>query len=204
MVIGCVGGGSNFAGLAFPFVADKIDGAKIDIIPVEPTSCPTMTRAPFVYDYGDMAGMTPLLPMHSLGHDFVPPPIHAGGLRYHGMAPLVSQAIVEGLVTPRAIHQLECYEAAVLFARTEGIIPAPETSHAIAAAIEEAKKAKEEGKEKVILFNLSGHGLMDLVGYDKYFPGKLENYALPQEDIDKALERIKDFPKPAINRTGRW
>ncbi len=162
VVIGCAGGGSNFAGLAFPFVLDKINGANIDIIPVEPTSCPTMTRAPFVYDHGDTAKMTPLLPMHSLGHDFIPPPIHAGGLRYHGMAPLVSQAIVEGLLTPSSIPQLECYDAAVTFARTEGIIIAPETSHAVAATIREAIKAKEEGKEKVILFNLSGHGLMDL------------------------------------------
>ncbi len=204
VVIGCVGGGSNFAGMAFPFVADKIAGAKIDIIPVEPTSCPTMTRAPFVYDHGDVARMTPLLAMHSLGHSFMPPPIHAGGLRYHGVAPLISQSIVEGLMTPRAVHQLECYESAVLFARTEGIIIAPETSHAVAVAIQEAKKAKEEGKEKVIVFNLSGHGLMDLTGYDKYFHGQLENYALPQDEIDRAMEEIKDYPKPAVVRTGRW
>jgi tryptophan synthase beta chain len=204
VIIGCAGGGSNFAGLSFPFIADKINGAKIDIIPVEPSSCPSMTRAPFVYDHGDVAKMTPMLPMHSLGHSFMPPPIHAGGLRYHGMAPLVSQAIVEGLVAPRAVHQLECYESAVLFARTEGLIVAPETSHAIAATIQEAKKAKEEGREKVIVFNLSGHGLMDLVGYDKYFQGQLENYALPQEDIDKAMEEIKDYPKPAVARSGRW
>jgi tryptophan synthase beta chain len=204
VVIACAGGGSNFAGLAFPFVNDKIHGAQIDIIPVEPFSCPTMTKAPFVYDHGDTARMTPLLPMHSLGHDFVPPPIHAGGLRYHGIAPLISQAIVEGLVTPRAMHQLESYAAAVLFAKTEGIIPAPETSHAIAEVIKQAKQAKEEGKEKVILFNLSGHGLIDLGGYEKYFARQLGNYELPQEDIDKALERIKDFPKPTINRTGRW
>jgi tryptophan synthase beta chain len=203
-VIGCAGGGSNFAGLAFPFVNDKIHGAKIDIIPVEPFSCPTMTKAPFVYDHGDTARMTPLLPMHSLGHDFVPPPIHAGGLRYHGIAPLISQGIVEGLITPRAMHQLECFSAAVLFAKTEGIIPAPETSHAIAAAIQQAKQAKEEGKEKVILFNLSGHGLMDLGGYERYFAGQLEDYELPQQDIDEALARIKDLPKPAVNRTGRW
>ena len=142
IVIGCAGGGSNFAGLSFPFAADKINGAEIDIIPVEPFSCPTLTKGPFVYDLGDFSGMTPLLPMYSLGHNFVPPPIHAGGLRYHGMAPLVSQAVVEGLLTPRAIHQLECYDAAVLFARTEGIIIAPETSHAVAAAIQEANKAK--------------------------------------------------------------
>ena len=204
VVIGCAGGGSNFAGLAFPFVNDKIHGAKIDIIPVEPFSCPTMTKAPFVYDHGDTARMTPLLPMYSLGHDFIPPPIHAGGLRYHGMAPLVSQAIVEGLVTPQAMHQLECFSAAVQFAKTEGIIPAPETSHAIAAVINEAKKAKEEGKEKVILFNFSGHGLMDLLGYDLYFSKQLEDYELPQDEIDKALEKIKDFPKPKVVRTGRW
>jgi tryptophan synthase beta chain len=204
VVIGCAGGGSNFAGLAFPFVNDKIHGAKIDIIPVEPFSCPTMTKAPFVYDHGDTARMTPLLPMHSLGHDFVPPPIHAGGLRYHGIAPLISQGIVEGLITPQAVHQLECFGAAIQFAKTEGIIPAPETSHAIAAVIQQAKQAKEEGKEKVILFNLSGHGLMDLGGYDRYFSGQLEDYELPQEDIDAALGRIKGFPKPALNRTGRW
>jgi tryptophan synthase beta chain len=204
VVIACAGGGSNFGGLAFPFVKDKIEGAQIDIVPVEPASCPKMTKASFVYDHGDVAKMTPLLPMHSLGHDFVPPPIHAGGLRYHGMAPLVSQAIVEGLVTPRAVHQIECYESAVLFARTEGIIPAPETAHAIAAAIQEAKKAKEEGKEKTILFNLSGHGIMDLVGYDKYFTGQLQDYELPDAQVKKAMENIKHHPKPAVNRTGKW
>jgi tryptophan synthase beta chain len=204
VVIGCAGGGSNFAGLAFPFINDKIHGAQIDIIPVEPFSCPTMTKAPFVYDHGDTARMTPLLPMHSLGHDFIPPPIHAGGLRYHGMAPLVCQAIVEGLVSPRAMHQLECFAAAVQFAKTEGIIPAPETSHAIAAVIKEAKKAKEEGKEKVILFNLSGHGLMDLRGYELYFAKQLEDYELPQHEIDLSLEKIKDYPKPAVSRTGKW
>ena len=204
VVIGCAGGGSNFAGLSFPFVADKINGAQMDIIPVEPTSCPTMTRAPFAYDHGDTAKMTPLLPMYSLGHDFIPPPIHAGGLRYHGMAPLVSQAIVEGLLTPRAIPQVECYDAAITFARTEGIIIAPETSHAVAATIQEAKKAKEEGKEKVILFNLSGHGLMDLAGYDKFFAGELTNHMLHEDDMAKSLAAIKDLPKPAINKTGKW
>jgi len=203
-VIGCAGGGSNFSGLAFPFVADKIAGADIDVIPVEPTSCPTMTRAPFSYDHGDTARMTPLLPMYSLGHTFVPPPIHAGGLRYHGMAPLVSQSIVEGLMTPRAYHQLKCYEAAVTWARTEGFISAPETSHAIAAVIDEANKAKEEGKEKVILFNWSGHGLMDLTGYDAYFRGKLEDYPLPEEELAKSLDAIKDLPKPEVHRSGKW
>lgn len=204
VVIGCAGGGSNFAGLAFPFVNDKINGAQIDIYPVEPTSCPTMTKGPFVYDHGDTAKMTPLLPMYSLGHDFVPPAIHAGGLRYHGMAPLVSQAIVEGLITPKAIHQLDTYEAAITFAQTEGIIPAPETSHAIAVAIEEAKKAKEEGKEKVILFNLSGHGLMDLNGYESFLGGHLHNYPLPEEDIQRAEKAIEGFPKPQVNKSGKW
>ena len=204
VVIACVGGGSNFSGIAFPFVRDKINGKNIKILAVEPSACPTLTKGQYRYDFGDTEGLTPLMKMHTLGARFIPEPIHAGGLRYHGMAPLVSQAIVEGLVTPRAVHQLECFETAVLFARTEGIIPAPETSHAIAEVIRQAKQAKEEGKEKVILFNLSGHGLMDLGGYEKYFARQLGNYELPQEDIDKALERIKDFPKPTINRTGRW
>jgi tryptophan synthase beta chain len=198
IVIGCVGGGSNFAGLAFPYIYDKIHGAKIEIIPVEPESCPTMTRAPFIYDHGDVAKMTPLLPMNSLGHEFVPPPIHAGGLRYHGVAPLVSAAIVDKLISPRAIHQLECYKAAMIFAQTEGIIIAPETSHAVAAVIQEAKKAKEEGKEKVILFNLSGHGLLDLTGYEKYLKGELIDYSLPQEEIDKNLKPLANYPKPKM------
>ncbi|MFO7655784.1 MAG: TrpB-like pyridoxal phosphate-dependent enzyme [Bacteroidales bacterium] len=197
IVIGCAGGGSNFAGLSFPYIYDKIHGAQIEIIPVEPTSCPTLTRAPYVYDHGDTAKMTPLVAMHSLGHSFVPPPIHAGGLRYHGMAPLVSKAAVDGLISPRAVHQLECYEAGILFAKTEGIIPAPETTHAIAVAIDEAKKAKEEGKEKVIVFNFSGHGLMDLVGYDKYLTGQLSNYELPDEIIQQNLEELKGYPLPA-------
>ena len=191
VVIGCAGGGSNFAGLAFPFAADKINGSQIDIIPVEPASCPTLTKAPFVYDHGDTAKMTPLLPMHSLGSSFIPAPIHAGGLRYHGMAPLVSQAVEDGLMSPVAINQLECYEAGIKFARTEGIIPAPETTHAIAATIREANKAKEEGKEKVIVFGFSGHGLMDLVGYDKFLSGKLTKHIMPEEEINKLLEEVK-------------
>lgn len=196
VIIGCAGGGSNFAGLAFPFVHDKINGAEIDIIPVEPTSCPTLTKAPYVYDHGDTAKMTPLVAMHSLGHAFVPPPIHAGGLRYHGMAPLVSKAVDEGLMAPRSIPQLECYKAGLLFAKTEGIIPAPETTHAIAAAIQEANKATEEGKEKVILFNFSGHGLMDLVGYDKYLSGELSDIDFPDEQIAKNMEALKGYPLP--------
>jgi tryptophan synthase beta chain len=204
VVIGCVGGGSNFAGISFPFVLDKINGADIDIIPVEPSSCPTMTRAPFAYDHGDVAKMTPLLPMHSLGHEFVSPPIHAGGLRYHGMSPLVSQAAVEGLIRPIAIDQLHCYESAVMWARTEGFIPAPETSHAIAAVIQEAVKAREEGKEKVILFNWSGHGLMDLVGYDNYMSGRLMDYPLPEEDMAKSLKSLEGLPPAPVRKTGKW
>ncbi|MGB7582055.1 MAG: TrpB-like pyridoxal phosphate-dependent enzyme, partial [Sedimentisphaerales bacterium] len=161
IIIGCAGGGSNFAGLSFPFVTDKINGANIKIMPIEPSSCPSMTRGPFAYDFGDTAGTTPLLAMYTIGHTFIPAPIHAGGLRYHGMAPLVSQSIVEGLLEPKAYPQTKCYQAALTWAKTEGFICAPETSHAIAATIDEAIKAREEGKEKVILFNYSGHGLMD-------------------------------------------
>jgi tryptophan synthase beta chain len=204
MVIGCAGGGSNFAGIAFPFVLDKINGAQIDIIPVEPSSCPTLTRAPFAYDHGDVAKMTPLLPMYSLGHEFVSPPIHAGGLRYHGMAPLVSAAAVEGLIRPRAVNQLKCYESAMMWARTEGYIPAPETSHAIAAVIDEAVKAREEGKEKVILFSWSGHGLMDLKGYQLFMEGHLDDYPLPEEELQKSIKSLEGLPKPKIAKTGRW
>jgi len=196
IVIGCAGGGSNFAGLSFPFVLDKIHGAKMEIIPVEPASCPTLTRGHYVYDHGDNAKMTPLVAMHSLGHNFIPAPIHAGGLRYHGMSPLVSKAVVDGLMTPRAINQLECYRAGMLFARTEGIIPAPESTHAIAATIQEALKAKEEGKEKVILFNLSGHGMFDLLGYEKFMAGQLQDYELPQEIINKNHEALAGYPMP--------
>jgi tryptophan synthase beta chain len=204
VVIGCAGGGSNFAGLSFPFVCDKIHGENITIIPVEPEACPSLTRGTFAYDFGDVAGTTPLLPMHTLGHSFIPEPIHAGGLRYHGMSPLVCQAVVEGLLSPRAVGQNKCYESAMLWARTEGTICAPETSHAIAAAIDEAVKAREEGKEKVILFNYSGHGLMDLVGYDKYLEGKLVDYAPSDEQIQKFLKPLEKFPKPQAAKSGKW
>ena len=203
-VIACAGGGSNFAGISFPFVLDKIHGADIQIIPVEPASCPTMTRAPFVYDHGDTARMTPLLPMYSLGHAFVPAPIHAGGLRYHGMSPLVSQGIVEGLITPRAYQQLRCYEAGVLWARTEGFIPAPETCHAIAATIDVANQAREEGKERVILMNWSGHGLLDLTGYQKFLAGELQDHALPDEELARNLRLLEALPKAEARKTGRW
>ncbi|HRZ25975.1 MAG TPA: TrpB-like pyridoxal phosphate-dependent enzyme [Spirochaetota bacterium] len=204
VVIGCAGGGSNFAGLSFPFANDKINGADIEIIPVEPASCPTLTKAPFVYDHGDIAKMTPLLPMYSLGHSFVPAPIHAGGLRYHGMSPLVSQAVVEGLMTPLAISQIECYQAAMLFAKTEGIIVAPETSHAVAATIRKAKEAKEEGRQKVIIFNLSGHGLMDLYGYDKFLHGKLGDHKMTKEEVHQATRELKGHPKAEMRKTGKW
>jgi tryptophan synthase beta chain len=196
IVIACAGGGSNFAGISFPFIYDKIHGAKIRIIPVEPSSCPTLTRGPFLYDHGDTAKMTPLLPMHTLGHGFIPEPIHAGGLRYHGISPLVSAALNDKLIEPMALDQIECYEAGILFARTEGIVPAPETNHAIAATIREALKAKEEGKEKVILFNFSGHGLMDMVGYDKFLTGQLTKHELSDKELFQYLGELKDYPKP--------
>jgi tryptophan synthase beta chain len=196
VIIGCAGGGSNFAGLTFPFVYDKMSGKKIDIYPVEPAACPTLTRAPFVYDHGDNAGYTPLLAMHSLGHNFMPPPVHAGGLRYHGMAPTVSQLVSEGILEPKSVTQLEAFKAGILVTRTEGIIPAPETNHALAYVIEEAIKAREEGKEKVILFNFSGHGLIDLGSYDKYFSGDLKNYVLEDEDLREAEKVFENYPKP--------
>jgi len=196
VVIGCAGGGSNFAGNCLPYVRDKIHGKEIDIIGVEPTSCPTMTRGPFAYDFGDTVQMTPLLPMHTLGHNFVPAPIHAGGLRYHGMAPIISQLIVDNLIRAEAVQQLETFQAGITFARTEGFISAPETNHAIAITIREALKAKEEGKEKVILFNWSGHGLVDMAAYEAYLRGQLKDHALPEEEIRRALEDIDSLPKP--------
>jgi tryptophan synthase beta chain len=203
VVIGCAGGGSNFGGIAVPFVRDKINGKEVDIIAVEPASCPTMTKGPFAYDFGDTVQMTPLLPMYTLGHSFVPAPIHAGGLRYHGMAPIVSQLVLDGLVRPAAIPQLETFQGGIIFARTEGFISAPETDHAIAMAIREAKKAKEEGKEKVILFNWSGHGLVDMAAYESYLRGNLSDHELPAEEIHRALEDIKPLPKPKQYRAGK-
>lgn len=196
VVLGCAGGGSNFAGLCLPFVRDKIHGKKITVLAVEPTSCPTLTKGPFRYDFGDTAMTTPLLPMHTLGHDFVPAPIHAGGLRYHGMAPIVSHLLEEKLIEARAIDQIATFTAGIQWARTEGFIPAPETSHAIAAVVQEALKAKEEGKEKVILFNWSGHGLVDLAAYDAFLSGQLTRYELPDEEIRRALAATDAFPRP--------
>ncbi|MFC1461083.1 TrpB-like pyridoxal phosphate-dependent enzyme [Verrucomicrobiota bacterium] len=196
VIVGCAGGGSNLAGLSFPFICDKINGKDVRVVATEPAACPTLTRAPFAYDSGDVAMMTPLLAMYSLGHTFVPPPIHAGGLRYHGMAPLVSHVLREKLIEAESIHQLECYEAAVLFARSEGFISAPETSHAIAQTIREVKRAKEEGKERTILMNWSGHGLMDLTGYEAYFDGKLSDITLPEEMMARSLASMDGLPKP--------
>ena len=184
VVIACFGGGSNFGGLAFPFMRHNIkDGRKTEFIAAEPESCPKLTRGRFEYDFGDEAGYTPLLPMFTLGHDFKPANIHAGGLRYHGAGVIVSQLLKDGLMHGVDIPQLETFEAGILFARTEGIIPAPESSHAIAAAIREAKKCKETGQERVILFNLSGHGLIDMTAYDQFNNGDLHNYQVTDEDI---------------------
>jgi len=198
VIVGCAGGGSNFAGLAFPFVHDKINGKRIDIHPVEPAACPTLTKGPFAYDHGDTAGYTPLLPMHSLGHTFMPPPMHAGGLRYHGMAPTVSQLVVEGLFEPKSYGQVETFEAGLLLARTEGVIPAPETNHALACVVDLARQAKEEGKEKVILFNWSGHGLIDLGSYERFLAGELKDYEYPAKDIEEAEKILQSYPKPQI------
>ncbi|MFW5982848.1 MAG: TrpB-like pyridoxal phosphate-dependent enzyme [Candidatus Brocadiia bacterium] len=196
VLVGCCGGGSNFAGLTFPFLREKMNGAEMKVIPVEPTACPTMTRGEFAYDFGDRAHSTPLLPMHSLGHAFVPPGIHAGGLRYHGMAPLVSQTIREGLVSPLALNQLECYRSALTWAQTEGSICAPETSHAIAATIREAEKAREQGEEKVIVMCYSGHGMLDLSAYESYLAGELEDSTLPEDELEKSLRVLNNHPQP--------
>ena len=193
VLIGCVGGGSNFAGFCFPFIKDKLNGKNIDIIAVEPTACPTLTKGPFRYDYGDTAQMTPLLKMYTLGHSFVPPGIHSGGLRYHGMAPLVSLLVNKGIVTPRAYHQNPIFEAAVLFARTEGIVPAPEAAHAIKAGIDEAIKCRDTKKEKAIVIMFSGHGYFDLSAYDSYLSGKLQDFEYPKECIDEALAELPDI-----------
>lgn len=190
-VIACFGGGSNFGGIAFPFMRHNIfDGKKTEFIAAEPNSCPKLTRGKFEYDFGDEAGYTPLLPMFTLGHDFKPANIHAGGLRYHGAGVIVSQLIKDGYMHGVDTPQLETFEAGILFSRTEGIIPAPESCHAIAAAISEANKAKEEGKQQVILFNLSGHGLIDMTAYDNYINGDLRNYTLSDEEIKKNLETV--------------
>jgi tryptophan synthase beta chain len=192
VVIGCFGGGSNFSGISFPFLRHKLtDGKDIRVIAAEPASCPKLSRGKFEYDFGDTVGLTPLLPMYTLGHDFQPADIHAGGLRYHGAGTIVSQLHRDGFIEVQDIPQLETFEAGQLFANTEGIIPAPESTHAIASAIREAKKAKEEGVQKTILFNLSGHGLIDMTAYDTYLSGKMTNYKLTDEDIAKTTDILE-------------
>ncbi len=191
IVIGCAGGGSNFAGLAFPFVGDKLTGkSKVRVIAVEPTACPSLTKGKYAYDFGDTVGLTPLVKMHTLGHTFVPAPLHAGGLRYHGMAPLVCKLYDEKQIEAVAVPQVATFEAAVQFARTEGIIPAPESAHAIRVAIDEAKKCKRAGRGKAILFNLSGHGHFDLGAYEQFLAGKLQDYEYPTAKVEEALRHL--------------
>ncbi len=198
VVIGCVGGGSNFAGLVLPFIKRKLDGDNMRAIAVEPTACPTLTRGIFAYDFGDSAQLTPLLPMFTLGHRFVPPEIHAGGLRYHGDSPLLCELVRRGLIEARAYTQTQVFEAAEIFARAEGIIPAPETAHAIKAAIDEALEAKRTGEPKCILFNLSGHGHFDLSAYDAYHAGRLKDYSLPEKALEQAREALKSLPRAEV------
>lgn len=191
VVIGCAGGGSNMAGLTFPFIGEALrKGLKTRFVAVEPMACPSLTKGVYAYDFGDTVGMTPLVKMHTLGHDFMPPGIHAGGLRYHGMSALVSQLHEEGIIEAQAYHQSAAFSAAVTFARAEGIVPAPESSHAIRSAIDEALKAKEAGEERVILFNLSGHGYFDMSAYDSYFAGQLQDYEYPAEAVAEAQLRL--------------
>jgi tryptophan synthase beta chain len=191
ILVACTGGGSNFAGLTFPFLGQKLRGeADYRVIAAEPAAAPSLTRGVYAYDFGDTGKMAPIVKMHTLGHDFVPDPIHAGGLRYHGMAPQVSLLKEQGIIEARAVHQGRSFEAGVMFARAEGILPAPEPTHAIAVVIDEALRAKEEGSSPVILFNLCGHGHFDLASYDRYLGGTLEDYELPQERIEHALETV--------------
>jgi tryptophan synthase beta chain len=197
LVAGCVGGGSNFAGLAFPFLREMFAGRDLDVLACEPAACPTLTRGPFAYDFGDTGQLTPLAPMHTLGHDFIPPGIHAGGLRYHGVAPLISQLVLDGLVRAEAYAQTDVFDSAVTFARSEGIIPAPEAAHAVHSVVRAAAQADEEGRERTILFNLSGHGHFDLGAYDAHFAGQLEDFELPEAEIQRALQAIEPLPKPA-------
>ncbi len=190
VVIGCVGGGSNFGGIAFPFVQDKLAGRKVRFIAVEPAACPSLTRGVYAYDFGDTAKLAPVAKMYTLGHDFVPAGIHAGGLRYHGMSPLVSALYDQGIIEAVALHQRGVFEAAVQFARSEGLVPAPESAHAVKAAMDAAVACRESGEAKTILFNLSGHGHFDLAAYDSYFAGKLEDYEYPAEKVRQALAAL--------------
>jgi tryptophan synthase beta chain len=195
LLVGCTGGGSNFGGLAFPFLREKLAGRMSPTIrAVEPAACPSLTRGTYAYDFGDTAGMTPLMKMHTLGHDFIPDPIHAGGLRYHGMSPLISHLYEQGLLEAVAKTQDQCFAAGVQFARTEGIVPAPEPTHAIAAAIDEALRCKESGESKVILTALCGHGHLDLPAYDAYLSGALEDNTLDDAALRKAVESLPKVP----------
>ena len=195
VIVGCVGGGSNFAGLVMPFVKDKIEKrSKVQIIAVEPEACPSLTKGPYAYDFGDTVGLTPLLKMYTLGHTFVPPRIHAGGLRYHGMAPIISHLYHLKLIEARAVHQTAVFESAVRFARAEGIIPAPEPSHAIKVVIDEALACKKTGQAKTILLGLSGHGHFDLGAYDEFFAGKLQDYEYPKDKVAEALTKLPKVP----------
>jgi tryptophan synthase beta chain len=194
VVIGCFGGGSNFSGIGFPFLREKLlNGKDVRLVAVEPSSCPKLTKGKFTYDFGDTAGMTPLLPMYTLGHNFMPDKIHAGGLRYHGAGVLVSQLLKDGFIEAKAKMQRECFEGAVLFARTEGILPAPESSYAIAGALDEARKADLEGVSRTILFNLSGHGHFDISAYEKYFENNLPDHELTTAEVEDAISKI-DIP----------
>ena len=196
IIIGCIGGGSNFAGVYLPFVKDKISGKKpnLRVINVEPEACPTVTKGPYAWDFGDVAGMAPIALMYTLGHSFVPPPVHAGGLRYHGMAPIICHLAKLGFVEAQAVYQIPTFQAAVLFARAEGIIPAPEPAHAIKVVIDEALKCKESGEKKNILLALSGHGHFDLAAYEKYLSGQLEDYEYPREKVEEALKQLPEVP----------
>ena len=194
VVIGCFGGGSNFSGIAFPFLRENFNNkTKTRLVAVEPASCPKLTKGKFMYDFGDSAGLTPLLPMYTLGHDFIPEKIHAGGLRYHGAGVLVSQLLKDGFIEAKAKMQRECFEGGVLFARSEGILPAPESTYAIAGALDEARKADLEGVSRNILFNLSGHGHLDISAYEKYFEGNLPDHEMTSEEVEKELQKI-NFP----------
>jgi tryptophan synthase beta chain len=191
VVIGCVGGGSNFAGIAYPFLRENLkNGKRARLVAVEPTATPSLTKGEYTFDYGDTAKMAPIVKMHTLGHDFMPPGIHAGGLRYHGMAPSVSALVDAGYIDAVAVKQRATFEAAVQFARAEGIVPAPESSHAIRVAIDEALDAKAKGEKRVILFNLSGNGNFDMVAYETYLSGKLEDYEYPEEAIKESMSKL--------------
>ncbi|UCD98240.1 MAG: TrpB-like pyridoxal phosphate-dependent enzyme [Chloroflexota bacterium] len=195
VVVGCVGGGSNFAGIAYPFLRQNLlDGQQTRLLAIEPTASPSLTRGVYTFDYGDSAKMAPIVKMYTLGHDFVPPPIHAGGLRYHGMAPSLCALYDAGYIEAKAVHQLATFEAAITFSQAEGILPAPESAHAIRGAIDEALDAKEKGEERVILFNLSGHGHFDLGAYEAYLGRELEDYAYPEADIQQAMEKLPEVP----------